>query len=76
MVAMMETFQRYYLPILVIGVATGLLALIPQIGWLLGFLAFILAYRYAQRKAFIGDLLVIMVVWLLIRQLAVALQVA
>lgn len=70
MVAMMEMFQRHYLPILVIGIATGLLALIPLVGWLLGFSAFVLAYRYAQRKTFLADLAVMMMLWLVVRQFA------
>jgi hypothetical protein len=70
MVAAMEIFQRDYFPILVIGLATGLLALIPLVGWLLGFSAFVLAYRYARRKTFLADLAVMLLLWLLVRQLA------
>jgi len=69
MVAMMQAVQRYSLPLLAIGIATGLLALIPKVGWLLGFSAFALAYRYARRTAFIPDLLLMMVIWIGIRYL-------
>ena len=76
MVSFMETFQRFYLPVLLIGIATGLLALIPKVGLILALSAFMLAYRYAQRTTFSSDLLVIILVWLLIRQLALALTLA
>jgi hypothetical protein len=69
----MESIQRhsrYFLTLLAIGVSTGLLALVPKVGWLLGLSAFALAYRYARRTTFIGDALVTLLLWLLIRELA------
>jgi hypothetical protein len=69
MVAMMEAFQRYSLPLLAIGVVTGLLALIPKVGWILGFSAFLLAYRYARRTTFVADLFGMMAIWILVRML-------
>ena len=67
MVAMMREVQRFSVPILAIAVATGLLAMIPKVGWLLGFAAFLLAYRYARRHTFFVDVLILMVVWVGIR---------
>lgn len=67
MVAMMQAVQRFSFPIFAIGVVTGLLAMIPVIGWLLGFVAFLLAYRYARRQTFIADVLILMVIWVAIR---------
>jgi hypothetical protein len=68
-VAVIQAVQRFSFPILAIGLVTGLLAMIPMIGWLLGFSAFLLAYRYTRRQTFIADLLILMVVWIGIRAL-------
>lgn len=73
MVAMMVNMQRHWAPMLVIGALTGLLALIPGVGWLLGFMVFALAWHYARRKHFLSDLAVLMLVWLLVRVLALQL---
>lgn len=70
---MMDSFQRQHLPILLIGLLTGLLALIPLVGWLLGFSVFALACRYARRTTFLSDFMVMLMVWLLIRELALQL---
>lgn len=67
MAAMMQAFQRYSLPLLAIGLLTGLLALIPKVGWILGFSAFFLAYNYARRKTFLADLFGMMAIWIAIR---------
>jgi hypothetical protein len=67
MVAMMQAVQRFSVPILAIGLVTGLLALIPKVGWILGFAAFMLAYRCVQRQTFIADLLILMAIWIGIR---------
>lgn len=69
MAAFVETLQRHSLPILVIGLVSGLLALIPLVGWLLGGLVFLFAWRYAQRTYFIADFLVVMAIWLMLRWL-------
>lgn len=70
MVAMMQAFQRYSLPLLAIGLMTGLLALIPKVGWILGFSTFLLAYFYARRTTFLPDLLGVMAIWIAVRLLA------
>jgi hypothetical protein len=67
MVAMMQAFQRYSLPLLAIGIVTGLLALIPTVGWILGFSAFLLSYHYARRTTFLVDLFGMMAVWIGVR---------
>jgi hypothetical protein len=69
MVAVIQALQRFSFPILAIGLVTGLLAMIPRIGWLLGFAAFLLAWRYARRQTFIADLLILMAVWIGVRAL-------
>ena len=69
MVAAIQAVQRYSLPLLLIGLVTGLLALIPKVGWLLGFVAFLLAYHYARRTHFLADLLGLMAVWIGVRAL-------
>jgi hypothetical protein len=69
MVGVIQALQRFSFPILAIGLVTGLLAMIPGIGWLLGFSAFLLAYRYARRQTFIADLLILMAVWIGVRAL-------
>lgn len=69
MAAPVQTLQRNYLPLLLIGLVSGLLALIPLVGWLLGLAFFLLAFRYAQRRAFLHDLLVVLAIWLLLQLL-------
>jgi hypothetical protein len=70
MVAMMASMQRYCLPLLLIGALSGLLTLIPTIGWLLGLLVLILAWRYLHRNHFLPDLLLMLAVWMLTREFA------
>lgn len=69
MAALVESFQRHYLPLLTIGLLSGLLALIPLVGWLLGFAFFLFAFHYARRRAFLPDLLAVMAIWLLLQLL-------
>lgn len=69
MAAMVEALHRQYLPLLLIGLCTGLLALIPKVGWILGCSAFLLAYRYARRQTFVADVMVTLALWLLLQQL-------
>ncbi|MET0380252.1 MAG: hypothetical protein ABW049_14770 [Spongiibacteraceae bacterium] len=66
---MMQAVQRYSLPLLAIGAVTGLLALIPTVGWILGFSTFLLAYRYARRTTFLADLFGMMAIWIVVRLL-------
>jgi len=70
MAALLQNMQRYCLPIVMIGSLTGLLALIPRIGWLLGLSVLVLAWRYARRSHFLPDLLLMLAVWMLVRELA------
>jgi predicted PurR-regulated permease PerM len=70
MIAMMESIQRSFLPALLLGLVTGVLALIPMVGWLLGFAVFILVNKYTARSSFATDLIVMMLMWVIIRQLA------
>jgi putative Mn2+ efflux pump MntP len=69
MAASFHTLHRNYLPLFVIGFTSGLLALIPLVGWLLGLVFFLLAFRYAQRRTFLHDLLVVLGIWLLLQLL-------
>lgn len=64
---MLQAFQRYSLPLLAIGLVTGLLALIPKVGWILGFSVFLLAYNYARRTTFLADLFGLMALWIIVR---------
>jgi len=68
MVAMIGSIQRYFLPVLIIGLCTGLLALIPKVGWLLGASVFLLASQYTERRTVPMDLLVTALLWVVIRQ--------
>jgi len=70
MVAMMASVQRYCLPLLVIGALSGLLTLLPNIGWILGFSVLMLAWRYLHRSHFLIDLLMMLAVWMLTREFA------
>lgn len=70
MIAMMESIQRSLLPALFLGLVTGLLALIPMVGWLLGLAVFVLINKYSARSSFATDLIVMMVMWVIIRQIA------
>ena len=76
MVAMMQAVQRFSFPILAIGIVTGLLAMIPVVGWLLGFVVFLLAYRYARRQTFIADICILMVIWIAIRAMFIQIGIA
>ncbi|MDX9873443.1 MAG: hypothetical protein RBS88_00920 [Spongiibacteraceae bacterium] len=67
MAAIWVSLQRAYLPLLLIGLASGLLALIPTVGWLLGCLLFVLGWRYARRTRFVADALVVIAIWLLLQ---------
>lgn len=64
MAAIVDRVQRNYLPLAGIGLLTGLLALIPNVGWLLGALLFLLGWHYLRRTAFLADSLVVMAIWL------------
>jgi|GEM_PF-3034592 len=75
MVAMMANMQRYCLPILIVGAFTGLLTLIPKIGWLLGFFVAVLAWRYTRRSNFLPDLLLVLAIWMVTRELVLKLAV-
>lgn len=70
MIAMMESIQRSFFPALLLGLVTGVLALIPMVGWLLGLGVFILVNKYTARSSFATDLIVMMVMWVIIRQMA------
>ena len=74
MVASIGTFQRFFLPLLLIGLCTGLLALIPKIGWLLGLSVFLLASQYTDRRTIPIDLIVTALLWVVVRQAATVLQ--
>lgn len=76
MVAMIGSIQRFLLPLLIIGLCTGLLALIPKVGWLLGLAVFVLASQYAQRRTVPMDLMLTALMWVLVRQLATMLHIA
>ncbi len=76
MVASIGTIQRFVLPLLLIGLCTGLLALIPKIGWLLGLSVFLLASQYADRRTMPIDLIVTALLWVVVRQVAALLQFA
>jgi len=70
MVATIQSVQRFVLPLLLIGLGTGLLALIPKIGWLLGIAVFVLASQYVQRRTMPTDLILIALMWVGIRHAA------
>jgi hypothetical protein len=70
MMDMMESIQRSFLPALLLGLVTGVLALIPMVGWILGLSVFILVNKYTVRRSFATDLIVMMFMWAVIRQLA------
>jgi hypothetical protein len=75
MAATIVTIQRFFVPLLLIGLCTGLLALIPKVGWLLGISVFLLASQYAGRRTVPVDLMITAVLWVIIRQIAVTLQI-
>lgn len=75
MVAMIGSIQRFFLPLLLIGLCTGLLALIPKVGWLLGIAVFFLASQYAGRRSMALDLMVTIAFWVAIREIAVLLHI-
>jgi hypothetical protein len=70
MMDMMESIQRSFFPALLLGLVTGVFALIPMVGWVLGLSIFILVNKYTPRRSFATDLIVMMVMWAMIRQLA------
>jgi len=70
MIAMVESLQRSFIPALLLGLATGVLALIPVVGWVLGLAVFVLVNKYTERSSFAADLIVMMVMWAAIQQLA------
>jgi len=76
MAAAIGSFQQFFFPLLLIGVCTGLLALIPVVGWVLGILVFVLSLKYSRRGASSVDLLTIMMLWVGIRALAMQLHIA
>lgn len=71
MVALVERLQRSPLSVPLIGLISGLMALIPMVGWLLGFAFILLASRLARRTNLFVDLMVILLVWLALRFVAV-----
>lgn len=75
MVAMMQSFQQFFRPLLLIGVATGALALIPVIGWALGVSVFILSLRYTQRETLSIDVMTTLALWIAMRVLAMELHI-
>lgn len=75
MAAVVGSIQQFFLPLLLIGVCTGLLALIPVVGWILGILVFVLSLKYSRRGASTVDLLTIMALWVIIRALAMQLHI-
>ncbi|HEY3700501.1 MAG TPA: hypothetical protein VGK97_14290, partial [Spongiibacteraceae bacterium] len=76
MAAVVESFQQFFWPLLLIGVCTGVVALIPAVGWILGILIFILSLKYTRRTTLSLDLMITMALWILIRGLAMQLHIA
>lgn len=75
MVAVMQSFQHFFWPLLLIGVSTGVLALIPMVGWMLGVLVFILSLQYTHRETLSIDVMATLVLWIALRVLAVRLHI-
>ncbi len=75
MVALVQSFQHFLGPLLLIGLATGVLALIPVVGWILGVLVFILALRYTHRDTLSVDIITTLALWIALRALAMQLHI-
>lgn len=75
MVAVVQSFQQFFRPLLLIGVTTGLLALIPVIGWVLGVSVFILSLKYTQRETLSIDVMTTLALWIAVRVLAIELHI-
>lgn len=75
MAAVMQSFQHFFWPLLLIGVSTGVLALIPVVGWILGVLVFILSLQYANRSTLSIDVIATLALWIALRALAIQLHI-
>ena len=75
MAAVMQSFQHFLWPLLLIGVSTGVLALIPAVGWILGVLVFILSLQYAHRNTLSIDVIATLALWIALRALAMQLHI-
>jgi hypothetical protein len=75
MVAMVQSFQNFLGPLLLIGLVTGVLALIPVIGWILGILVFILSLKYTRRATLSIDVMTTLALWIAVRALAMQLHI-
>ncbi len=72
MVALVERLRCSPLSVPLIGLVSGLLALIPFVGWPLGFAFILLASRVARRDNHLFvDLMLILLFWLALRFVAV-----
>lgn len=75
MVAVVQAFQHFLWPLLLIGVSTGVLALIPAVGWILGVLVFLLSLQYTHRDTLSIDVMATLALWLVMRVLAMQLHI-
>lgn len=75
MVAVIQSFQQFFYPLLLIGVVTGALALIPVIGWALGVSVYILSLKYTQRDTLSIDVVTTLALWIAMRVLAMELHI-
>ncbi len=75
MAAMAQSFQHFLGPLLLIGLGTGLLALIPTVGWMLGVSVFILSLQYAHRNTISIDVMTTLALWIALRALAMQLHI-
>lgn len=73
--AVVQAFQHFFGTLLLIGVVTGVLSLIPGVGWVLGVLVFILAMKYTQRETFSIDVITTLAVWMALRVVALQLHI-
>lgn len=75
MAAVMQSFQHFLWPLLLIGVSTGVLALIPVVGWILGVLVFILSLQYGNRSTLSIDVIATLALWIALRAVAIQLHI-
>lgn len=75
MVAAVQSFQQFIGPLLLIGVVTGMLALIPVVGWVLGVSVFILSLKYTNRDSLSIDVMTTLACWIAMQVLAVQLHI-
>lgn len=75
MVAVVQSFQQIVWPLLLVGVTTGVLALIPAVGWMLGISVFILSLKYLHRDTFSIDVITTLVLWIALRVVAMQLHI-